>query len=183
MNKALRTAASAAVVAGLLAGCATTSDASAPRTEMDRAIGQCVGTVLVGTLLGGVIGNNTGNGNAGRGAAVGASLGAAACGVLLAVASEKDRILAAQRAAVGAGGLQTASYQGSDGALRTVRTRTEDAPREVAGDNRICRYASTEIELAGKGTAPIGKQLYCRDEAGDWAIAMAGTASGAASQS
>jgi hypothetical protein len=158
-------------MAGLLAGCATTSDPARPRTEVDKAIGQCVASVMVGALLGGVIGNNSGKGNAGRGAAIGAAAGGAACGVLLALAGEKDRILAAQQSAVAAGGFQMASYVGKDGAARTVRTNTEDAPAEVAGEGRICRYATTEVELAGKGKAAIGRQLYCRDAAGDWAMA------------
>lgn len=172
MNTSLRNASAALALAGLLAGCATTGGSQGPRSEVDRAIGQCVGTVLVGALLGGAIGNNTGGGDAKRGAALGAAAGGAVCAVLLAVASEKDRILAEQRTAVAAGGLQTASYKGSDGAMRTVRTRTEDAPAQVAGETRICRYATSEVEVQGKGKAPLGRQLYCRDAAGDWFIAM-----------
>lgn len=170
MGRAMQTFVAGVAMAGLLAGCATTSGPQPQQTEVERAIGKCVASVAVGALLGAVVGNNTGNGDAKRGAVTGAAAGGVACAVLLAVASEKDRILAAQRNAVAMGGVQNASYRGEDGSARNVRTRTEEA--QVA-DGRLCRYATTEVEIPGKGSAPVGRQLYCRDAAGDWGPASA----------
>jgi hypothetical protein len=151
--------------------------ARAPKSQIDKAIGRCIASVAIGALLGAAIGNNSGQGNAGRGAVLGAAAGGVVCAVLLKVAKDKEALLQHQREAVALGGAQRTTFQGHDGPITLItNTRDVEPTADATGPTRLCRMADSQVELADAQQASLGAQLYCRDDAGDWAIADAPTA-------
>ena len=156
-----------------------------PQTAVDKAVQRCVGTVLVGAVGGALIGAAAGGKRgAATGGLIGGGAGGAMCAVMLAVANKEDRerIRQIEQAAVAQGASKTETYS-HEGVARRVETRVSAyslAPSEAAAPppsdgaaaapgSKVCRYAETTIEVAGKGTANTGKQLYCRADNGDWA--------------
>lgn len=147
------------------------AQAKAPKSEIDKAISRCVASVVIGGLLGAVIGGSSGRGNAGKGALIGTAAGGAVCVVLIKVAKDKDALLAAQRQQVAMGGEQETNLQGREGPM-VLRSKIEDVTPISTGTtpSQICRYATSEVEVPGSGAAPLGRQLYCRNGAGDWDV-------------
>jgi predicted lipid-binding transport protein (Tim44 family) len=156
-----------------------------PQTAVDKAVQRCVGTVLVGAVGGALIGAAAGGKRgAATGGLIGGGAGGAMCAVMLAVANKEDRerIRAIEQAAVSQGASKSETYV-SQGVPRRVETKVSAyslGPSETASVStgeaeaaapgpKVCRYAETTIEVAGKGTANTGKQLYCRADNGDWA--------------
>jgi hypothetical protein len=170
----------ALAAAAVLTACVTEDQAGSttPHTAMDRAISQCAISVGAGAVLGALIGNNSGNrgGNAGRGAMVGALAGAGVCGVLLAMAHEKDKqqLAAAERAALSSGREESVRYVGDDGAARLITIAAPVAapdPRTASSGSNSCRLVNGNLTVAGIGSSPAPSQLWCRDYKGDYAPA------------
>lgn len=144
--------------------------AKPPRSEIDKAIGKCVASVAIGGVLGALAG---GRHHAGQGALAGAAIGGVVCVVLLKAAKDKQAMLDIQRQQVAMGGVQTTSFNGQEGDQLVMTTTVRDVTPAALGSNppsRFCRYADSNVEIVGTGSAPLGNQLYCRNDAGDWEI-------------
>lgn len=159
------------------------------KTEMEKATGKCIGSLLGGALLGAVIGRAISKRGAGTGAAIGAGGGAILCGVLVANAKHRDRVIQAQMTAmkdprrlvsdtwIDADGKETTFTANAgtpltiDGSrLRPVRYQTATGKAEsptLDTGNRECRMAGGSFASGGTVTAAPA-QLYCRTDAGDW---------------
>lgn len=169
-----RVLATAAVMLLALQGCTTASGSSGgmQRTAMDRAIGECAASVAAGAVLGAVIGGITGgNRGAGRGALIGGAVGVGRCAVLMqmAAAEDRQRLRAAERAAIAANASQTTSIRTKSGKNASIRTQVTpaSAPASKALTYTTCRYAEQSVTLDGQ-TASGGRQLWCRADTGDW---------------
>lgn len=170
----LRKPAAAALAAAVaLGGCQTTGEGGGGggRSAVDSAIGRCLGSAVIGALIGGAIGAAAGGGNRiVYGAGVGAGTGALACAVLTALdQQDRHRIREAQIEAVSLNETRTLAYAGSDGRQRALVVRPRPAPPETTGSTgRLCRYADSQVEIAGAGAAEVPAQLVCRTSAGEW---------------
>lgn len=178
------TAAMAAIVLAStsITGCATTGTGGG-RTALDRAQGQCVAAVAVGALLGAAIGNNVGDGNAGRGALLGAGAGGIACAIIAEAARERDEVLARQQAAAAAGAASRSEWVANSGRRVIMNVQVEPDPEApAAGDDaasdatsevpsRRCRYSTSTMEVAGMGSASLGRQRWCQQADGTWQVA------------
>lgn len=167
-----------AVVAGSLAvsGCATMgSGAGGAMTELDKANGRCVAAVLVGALAGAIVGNNVGDGEAGRGAAIGAGAGGLACLIIREAAREKDAILAYQREAAERGTAGREEWVAESGKRMVMSVEVLEDDRvlqaEAGVPQPLCRYSSSTVQIEGMGTAPLGRQRWCRGDDGTWVVA------------
>jgi hypothetical protein len=155
---------------------ATGAAARPPQTEVQKAMGRCVASVAGGAILGALLGGASGRNNAGRGAIVGAAVGAGFCGVMLKMASDRDksRIAQAQAEAAESGQAQDVQYVGDDGAARQIQVSVRDAPTPPATDSNVdgpatvCRYVDTTLTVAGSGQANVPNQLVCRTPDGNW---------------
>lgn len=160
------------------------------KTEVEKATGKCVGSVLAGALLGGLLGRAVGGkkGTA-AGAAIGVAGGAAICGMLMASAKHKDRIIQAQMAAaLQPGRPYTATWTDDDGRPVTYVT-TAGASRTIEGSSLSpVRYptaggdaVSPALDTGGRECRPVSgtmmsvdasaatpDQLVCRTATGDW---------------
>lgn len=155
-----------------LSGCATLgSGPNGEMTELDRATGRCVAAVAVGALIGAAVGNNVGDGNAGRGAALGAGAGGIACLIIREAAKEKDAILAYQRDAASQGTAARNEWVGKSGRRMVMSVEIEGDDRAVVAEAPLCRYSNSTVEIEGMGTAPLGRQRWCRAIDGNWTVA------------
>jgi hypothetical protein len=143
---------------------------------MDRAIGECAASVAAGAVLGAVIGGIAGgNRGAGRGALIGGAVGVGRCAVLMqmAAAEDRQRLRAAERAAIAANASQTTSIRTKSGKSASIRTQVTPASAPVpasaskAPAYTTCRYAEQSVTVDGQ-TASGGRQLWCRADTGDW---------------
>lgn len=157
-----------------------------PMTEVQRAQKNCRTAIASAAVLGAIAGAAASNRrNAGQGALIGGAagglVGAGFCGVMLAVANEKDRqkIAELQRASLDSGQAQTASYQGEDGRVRQIDVQVQDVPDPVAAAvpasgtaapeaPRLCRRQNVSFQVATKGSASLKPEIFCRTSDGDW---------------
>ncbi len=165
-----------------VSGCATTGS-SGGGTALDRAQGQCIAAVTVGVLLGAALGNNIGDGNAGRGALLGAGAGGIACAIIAEAAREREAVLAHQRAAATEGTSSRSEWVSNSGRRVVMNVQVEPDPDEVATADYAasdasaevptlrCRYSTSTMEIAGMGSASLGRQRWCQQADGTWQTA------------
>ncbi len=177
------TAATAALMlaAAPVSGCVTMSGGGG--TALDRAQGQCVAAIAVGTLVGAAIGNNVGDGNAGRGAVLGAGVGGIACMVIAEAARERDQVLARQQAAAAAGAASRSEWVTTSGRRAVMSVQIEPDPEAPAASDYAasdatadapplrCRFSTSTMEIAGMGSASLGRQRWCQQLDGSWQAA------------
>lgn len=182
MLKPYKAVAVASAFSMLLGGCATGGDPNAPRTALDRSVGQCVASIAAGALLGALLGAATGSRNAGKGAAIGAGAGTVACAVIIAMNNKEDRerLQQSRLAALKSGTDDTTRYVGTDGNSRVIHTSVQtvpvpSAPKPAAATasnvTGPCRRAQMQISVQNKGATTLDPELVCQTASGDW-VAM-----------
>ena len=179
MRRFAKAVAMASAMSLMLSGCATTSgDPNAPRTALDRSVGQCIGSIAAGAILGALLGAATGNRNVGKGAAIGAGVGTVACAVIIAMNNKEDRerLQQSRMAALKSGSDDTTQYTGTDGNSRVIHTSVQtvpvpSAPKTASANSNItgpCRRAQVQITLQNKGATTLDPETVCQTAAGDW---------------
>ncbi|MGZ3305417.1 MAG: hypothetical protein ACXU8U_06110 [Asticcacaulis sp.] len=171
-----------------LSGCATIEGEAgntAPPTEFQKALTTCAATAAATWLVTHIIDNNTGNRRAGRNDGRTLAVSAVACGIMLASANERDRIIAQERRAAQSRSDMSYNYTTSDGEPAMVRTTGRDVPvpaslRRVPMPGETlppvtapqpmpanCRQEMSQLVTA-KGTFQVPGQLWCRAPDGDY---------------
>lgn len=180
----------AVIVSGtlLLTGCATTgpTQGGSGQWKIDNVVSRCLLSVTGGALVGAIVGAAAGGGSqrVGTGAAIGAGAGGVLCALMVSLdAQDKQRVRKAQIDAARTGSVQSSTYVGTDGRVRTIHVvprpaspaaSTPPAPQKSPGTAEKPAVASQPQPSGAEVAAEAGERI-CRSVPASITIEGSGT--------